>query len=84
MGTTFSCMYATIFMGAYEEEHIHPHLEDYGLIYYRQFIDDGFAGIHHNGDNVARFMNLVNTLGQEGKRLKWTTPGPQKKLEFLD
>ncbi len=84
MGTSVACMYATIFMGAYEEDYIHPNLNNHGIFYYRRFIDDGFAVIRDQDDNVTNFMNLVNTLGPEGKRLQWTTSGPKMALEFLD
>ena len=60
-------------------------LLDKVLLFYKRFIDDGFAIWLHdldptiNAQNWNNFKALINTMG-----LKWTFKSPRKKLIFMD
>jgi len=77
---TIANLYITIF----ELEHI-THLLDKFLLFYKRFIDDGFAIWLHDLDptidaqNRNDFKAVINAMG-----LEWTFKSPRKKLVFVD
>ena len=74
---------ATLFV-IYENDHIIPLVGKY-LMYYKRFIDNGFAVWLHDSDsaieasNWNEFKTICNTMG-----LSWTFKSPKKKLVFID
>ncbi len=75
---------ANLYVAIYELEFIIPLLEKY-LMFYKRFIDDGFAVWLHDLDptidaeNWNNFKALINAMG-----LNWTFKSPRKKLIFMD
>jgi hypothetical protein len=75
---------ANLYVAIYERDHIIPLIGSY-LMYYKQFIDDGFTiWLHKNNpttnvNNWDNFKNICNVMG-----LSWTFKSPPKKLIFMD
>jgi hypothetical protein len=73
-----------LYVAIYELEFIIPLLEKY-LMFYKRFIDDGFAIWLHDLDptidteNWNDFKAIINAMG-----LRWTFKSPRKKLVFVD
>ena len=84
MGMSPAPTIANLYVAIYELEFIIPLLEKY-LMFYKRFIDDGFAVWLHNPDptidaeNWNNFKALINAMG-----LNWTFKSPRKKLVFMD
>jgi hypothetical protein len=84
MGMSPAPTIANLYVAIYELEFIIPLLEKY-LMFYKRFIDDGFAVWLHNPDptidaeNWNNFKALINAMG-----LSWTFKSPRKKLVFMD
>jgi hypothetical protein len=84
MGMSPAPTIANLFVAIYENEHIIPLVGKY-LMFYRRFIDDGFAVWLHDRDptvdtkNWNEFKAICNTMG-----LSWTFKSPRKKLIFMD
>ncbi len=75
---------ANLYVAIYKLDHIIPLLNKY-LMFYKRFIDNGFAIWLHNLDltinttNWNDFKALINAMG-----LCWTFKSPRKKLIFMD
>ena len=84
MGMSPAPTIANLYVAIYELEFIIPLLEKY-LMFYKRFIDDGFAVWLHDLDptidteNWNDFKALINAMG-----LSWTFKSPRKKLVFMD
>ena len=84
MGMSPAPTIANLYVAIYELEFIIPLLEKY-LMFYKRFIDDGFAVWLHDLDptidaeNWNNFKALINAMG-----LNWTFKSPRKKLIFMD
>ena len=84
MGMSPAPTIANLYVAIYELEFIIPLLEKY-LMFYKRFIDDGFAVWLHDLDptidaeNWNNFKALINAMG-----LNWTFKSPRKKLVFMD
>ena len=84
MGMSPTPTIANLYVAIYELEFIIPLLEKY-LMFYKRFIDDGFAVWLHDLDptidaeNWNNFKTLINAMG-----LNWTFKSPRKKLVFMD
>ncbi len=84
MGMSPTPTIANLNVAIYELNHILPLLDKY-LMFYKRFIDDGFAIWLHNLDptidatNWNDFKALINAMG-----LHWTFKSPRKKLIFMD
>ena len=84
MGMSPAPTIANLYVAIYELEFIIPLLEKY-LMFYKRFIDDGFAVWLHDLDptidaeNWNNFKALINAMG-----LSWTFKSPRKKLVFMD
>jgi hypothetical protein len=84
MGMSPAPTIANLYVAIYELEFIIPLLEKY-LMFYKRFIDDGFAVWLHNlnptidAENWNDFKALTNAMG-----LNWTFKSPRKKLVFMD
>ena len=67
---------ANLFITIYENDHIIPLIGKY-LMYYKRFIDDGFAIWLHDNDSAVdasnwnEFEAICNTMG-----LRWTFKSP--------
>jgi hypothetical protein len=87
MATSVACVYATIYYSQHEELSIlNQEPNELGIIFYRRFIDDIF-GIQLYRDNPERYQRLhttLNSFGDEGHRLEWTSEPPSKTVNFLD
>jgi hypothetical protein len=68
---------ANLYVAIYEPDHIIPLIGSY-LMYYKRFINDGFAVWLHDNDpttivsNWDNFKNICNVMG-----LSWTFKSPQ-------
>jgi hypothetical protein len=75
---------ANLYVAIYKLNHSIPLLEKY-LVFYKRFINNGFAIWLHNlhpttnTNNWNDFKALLNTMG-----LRWTFKSPRKKLIFMD
>ncbi len=75
---------ANLYVAIYELNHIIPLLDKY-LMFYKRFIDEGFAIWLHNLDPAVDakkwndFKTLINAMG-----LRWTFKSPRKKLIFMN
>ena len=84
MGMSPASTIANLYIAIYKLNHITPLLKNY-LLFYKRFINDGFAIWLHDlnpmidTENWNNFKALVNTMG-----IKWTFKSPQKKLIFMD
>jgi hypothetical protein len=84
MGMSPAPTIANLCVAIYERDHIIPLIGSY-LMYYKRFIDDGFAVWLHdnypttNANNWDNFKNICNVMG-----LSWTFKSPPKKLIFID
>jgi hypothetical protein len=84
MGMSPAPTIANLYVAIYELEFIIPLLEKY-LMFYKRFIDDGFAVWLHDlnptidAENWNNFKALINAMG-----LNWTFKSPRKKLIFMD
>ena len=84
MGMSPAPTIANLYVAIYELNYITPLLEKY-LLFYKRFIDDGFAIWLHDPDstidakNWNDFKALINAMG-----LNWTFKSPRKKLIFMD
>jgi len=84
MGMSPAPTIANLYVGIYETAHILPLLGKY-LLFYKRFIDDGFAVWLHDPDpiidakNWNDFQAICNAMG-----LSWTFKSPRKKLIFMD
>jgi hypothetical protein len=84
MGISPASTIANLYIAIYKMAHIIPLLDKY-LLFYRRFIDDGFAVWLHDLDptadvkNWTGFQALHNAMG-----LNWTFKSPRKKLIFMD
>jgi hypothetical protein len=87
MGTSVACVYATIYYSHHEECSIlNEEHNTLGIIFYRRFIDDAFV-IQLSRDHPERYQRLhktMNSFGDEGHRLEWTSDPPSKTVNFLD
>ena len=84
MGMSPAPTIANLYVAIYERDHIIPLIGSY-LMYYKRFIDDGFAVWLHDKDpntdanNWDKFKSICNSMG-----LNWTFTSPRKKLIFMD
>ncbi len=84
MGMSSAPTIANLYVAIYETAHIIPLLDKY-LLFYKRFIDDGFAVWLHNLDptvdakNWTNFQAILNAMC-----LNWTFKSPRKKLIFMD
>ena len=84
MGMSPAPTIANLYVAIYERDNILPLLGSY-LMYYKRFIDDGFAvWLHHedpitDAKNWNEFKAICNAMG-----LSWTFKSPRKKLIFMD
>ena len=84
MGMSPAPTIANLYVAIYEHDHIIPLIGKY-LMYYKRFIDDGFAVWLHDENpttdekNWHDFKALYNAMG-----LSWTFKSPRKKLIFMD
>jgi hypothetical protein len=84
MGMSPSPTIANLYVAIYEINHIIPFLDKY-LMFYKRFIDNGFAIWLHDlnpmidATNLNDFKALINAMG-----LRWTFKSPRKKLIFMD
>ena len=78
MGMSPAPTIANLYLAIYEQDHIIPLIGKY-LMYYKRFIDDGFAVWLHNSDptidanNWNEFKAICNAMG-----LSWTFKSPKK------
>jgi hypothetical protein len=79
MGMSPAPTIANLYVATYERNHIIPLIGSY-LMYYKRFIDDGFAIWLHDSDpatnanNWNDFKATCNAMG-----LSWTFKSPRKK-----
>jgi hypothetical protein len=84
MGMSPAPTIANLYVAIYELNHIIPLLDKY-LMFYKRFIDDGFAIWLHdlnptiNATNWNDFKALINAMG-----LCWTFKSPRKIFIFMD
>jgi hypothetical protein len=76
---------ANLYVMIYERDPIIPLVGVKYLLFYKRFIDDGFAVWLHDEDpttgksNWNNFKACINAMG-----LNWTFKSPRKKLTFMD
>jgi hypothetical protein len=84
MGMSPAPTIANLYVPIYEHDQIIPPIDSY-LMYYKKFINDGFAvWLHDNNpttdaNNWDNFKNICNAMG-----LSCTFKSPPKKLLFMD
>lgn len=87
MGTSVACVYATIYYSQHEElSLLDPTKHDLGIMFYRRFIDDAFIImlVRDRPDRYPHLRQTLNSFGEEGRRLEWTSDPPSKTVNFLD
>jgi hypothetical protein len=87
MGTSVACVYATIYYSQHEEmEILNSERNDLGIIFYRRFIDDAFIVMltRDRPDRYQQLQQTMNSFGEEGRRLEWTSEPPSTTVDFLD
>jgi hypothetical protein len=87
MGTSAACVYATIYYSEHEELAIlNTEHNDLGIIFYRRFIDDAFIVQLSRGrpDRYNLLQQTMNSFGEDGHRLEWTSEPPSMQVDFLD
>jgi hypothetical protein len=87
MGTSAACVYATIYYSQHEELAIlNTEQNDLGIIFYRRFIDDAFLLMltRDRADRYGLLQKTMNSFGEDGHRLEWTSDSPSKTVNFLD
>ena len=82
MGTPCACTYATIYYSYHEETSLLQ--PNNNLLFYRRLIDDAFIIQRNIPDGYTRFMQRMNSFGDDGARLEWESPGPSRAVDFLD
>jgi hypothetical protein len=87
MGTSVACVYATIYYSQHEELSILTDEHNaFGINFYRRFIDDALI-LQRSGEHPERYQQLrttMNSFGELGRRLEWTSDPPSKTVNFLD
>ncbi len=84
MGMSPAPTIANLYVSIYKATHILPLLSKY-ILFYKRFIDNGFAVWLHDHDptiyakNWTDFQAIYNIMG-----LSWTFKSPHKKLIFMD
>jgi len=84
MGMSPAPTIANLYVAIFKLEHITPLLDKF-LLFYKRFIDNGFAIWRHDPDptidaqNWNDFKALFNAMG-----LEWTFKSPRKKLVVMD
>ena len=84
MGMSPAPTIANLYIAIYKLNHITPLLDKY-LMFYKRFIDNGFAIWLHDLDptidatNWNNFKALIYAMG-----LRWMFKSPKKKLIFMD
>ncbi len=85
MGMLPTPIIANLYAAIYECDHIIPLVNVKYLLFYKRFIDDGFAVWLHDKDpttdanNWNDFKACINAMG-----LNWMFKSPRKKLTFMD
>jgi hypothetical protein len=85
MGMSSAPTIANLYIPIYEHDHIIPLIGSY-LMYYKRFMDDGFAVWLHDkypttdANNWDNFKNICNAMGF----LSWTFKSPPKIVIFMD
>jgi hypothetical protein len=84
MGASLSVAYATIYFSYHKETHLCKADTDYGLLFYRRYIDDGIGiQLEHQGSHT-RLLDAFNSFGAHVNRLEWTSSGLSRSITFLD
>ena len=82
MGTPCTCTYATIYYSYHEATLLlQPSSQ---LLFYRHLIDDAFIIQRNITSGYERFMQRMNSFGDDRLRLEWELPGPTRNVDFLD
>ncbi len=85
MGMSPAPTIANLYVSIYEATHILPLLLSKYILFYKRFINNGFAVWLHdldptiNAKNWTDFQAICNAMG-----LSWTFKSPCKKLIFMD
>jgi hypothetical protein len=85
MGMSPAPTITNLYVAIYERDHIIPLVGVKYFLFYKRFIDDGFAVWLHdkdpttNASNWNDFKACINAMG-----LNWTFKSPRKKLTFMD
>jgi len=85
MGMSPTPTIANLYVAIYEHNHIIPLVNVKYLLFYKRFINDGFAVCLHDEDPTTDANNwndvkaCINAMG-----LNWTFKSPRKKLAFVD
>jgi hypothetical protein len=88
MGTSVACVYATIYYSQHEELAIlnEEQRNELGIMFYKRFIDDAIT-VQLSGEHPDRYQQLhktMNSFGDVGHRLEWTSEPPSTTVDFLD
>ena len=88
MGTSVACMYATIYFSYHEETQIIPPSHNHNLLLYQRYINDALI-IQATPNKTtatahADLLTCMNSFGEMGQCLTWTSEEPSKSVNFLD
>ena len=80
MGTSCTCMYATIYYSYHEETCI---MKLPNVRFYRRLIDDAFI-LYKKSGSMRDLRDQMNDFGPPEKRLNWVTEDPKQSVDYLD